>query len=317
MKKIIALALAMIMALGMISVAAAEEKVHHIGVLAPAETHGWVGGVLFFAQQHLESLENVKYTLLTSSNAEEMSSQMEQLIDLGVEAIVVWPQFEGVETAAELALEKGIIIANFDMIIDVDEKYADKMYQLTGDNFGMGYEGGRYIAEKLDGKGKVVIMCKPAAANINDDRVAGFKQYIEENAPDIEVIAEIATDFVRATALADAEAMLTAYPEIDAIFSLDDETSIGALQAIKEANRTDIKAITGGGGKQEYFKMMTEDYPDIWVSSATYFPSMIIDTINMALDVLDGKEVEHLVVIPTNIVDRDNVNDFLDDTTPY
>ena len=316
MKKLLCLAVALVMALAAFGAIAEDDK-PFIGVLAPSETHGWVAGVAYFAQQAIEEYD-VDYRFLTSGNAEEMSAQIEELIGLGVDAIVVWPQFKGVETAAEMALEKGILIYNFDMIINVDEKYADNMYLLTGDNYGMGYEGARYIADKLEGVGKVLVLCKPAAGNVNDDRCQGFYDYIEEYAPDLEVIAEVSTDFVRATALSDMTDALTKYDEIDTVFSLDDETSIGALQAILESGRTDIKVITGGGGCQEYFKMMTEDaYKDIWVASATYSPDMIVNCIDNIIAVLQGDEIEHVVVLPTNIVDRENVVDFLNPDSPY
>lgn len=201
----------------------------------------------YFAEQAAEELD-LNYVMLTSSTADEMSSQIEQLISMDAKAIVVWPQFTGVEVAAEMALEQGIIIYNFDMIIDVDEKYADLMYTLTGDNYGMGVEGANYIAEKLDGQGKVLVLNKPGAGNVNDDRLGGFEDTIAEIAPEIEIIAEVASDFTREAGLADMTDALTAYPEIDAVFSLDDETSIGALQAIDESGRTDVKVITGGGG---------------------------------------------------------------------
>ena len=152
----------------------------------------------------------------------------------------------------------------------------------------------------------------------NDERCKGFYDYINEFAPDIEVLAEVATDFNRETALADMHNVLTAYPEIDAVYSLDDETSIGVLQAIEEANRTDIKVITGGGGCQEYFHMMPDEkYQNIWVSSATYSPNMIVNCIENVIKVLKGEEVDHLVVMPTNIVDRENVESFFDADTPY
>ena len=317
MKKILAILLAMMMLIGMMSFASAEEEKPLIGILAPATTHGWVGGVTYYAQQKAEELE-LNYKLLTSENADEMSSQIDQLIDLGAKAIVVWPQFTGVEQAAERALEKGIIIYNFDMIIEVDEKYDDLMYVLTGDNKGMGIEGAKYVAEKLDGKGNVVILNKPAAGNVNDDRTNGFKETIADIAPDIEIIAEVASDFTRDRGLTDMTDTLTAYEQIDAVFSLDDETSIGALQAILEAKRTDVKAITGGGGCQEYFKMMlAEDYQGIWVSSATYSPSMIASCVENVVKVLEGEEIEHTIVDPTTIVDRDNAESFLDENTPY
>ena len=99
MKKILTVLVVLAMVLSMCGMTAVAEGQHKIGILAPATTHGWVGGVTYFAQQAADSLD-IEYTLLTSSDADEMSSQIEQLIQLGVEAIVVWPQFTGVETAA-------------------------------------------------------------------------------------------------------------------------------------------------------------------------------------------------------------------------
>lgn len=319
MKKILAILVALTMMLAAFGVTAvAEETAPKIGILAPATTHGWVGGVTYFAQTAAdELLGEGNYTLLTSSDAEEMSSQIEQLIGLGVEAIVVWPQFTGVETAAEMALEAGIKIFNFDMIINVDEKYADQMYVLTGDNYGMGVAGAEYIVDKIGTEGNVLVMDVPGSGNVAADRKQGFMDTIAEIAPDLELI-EIATEFNREKGLNDMTDALTANAQIDAVFSMDDESSIGALQAIVEAGRTDVKAITGGGGCQEYFNMMgDEKYADIWVSSATYTPDMIVNCIENAIAVLNGEEVEHSIVLPTNIVDRENAADFINPDSPY
>ena len=316
MKKILTVLVVLEMVLSMLGMTAVAEGTAKIGVLAPATTHGWVGGVTYFAQQAIDEL-GLDATLATSSNADEMSSQIETMINQGVEAIVVWPQFTGVETAAEMALEKGIKIFNFDMIIEVDEQYADNMYVLTGDNYGMGVAGAEYIVEKIGTEGTVLIMDVPGSGNVAADRKAGFMDTMAEIAPDMEFI-EIATQFAREDGLNDMTDALTANPHIDAVFSMDDESSIGALQAIVEAGRTDIKAITGGGGCQEYFNMMTdEQYAGIWVSSATYAPDMIVNCIENAVKVLNGEEVEHSIVLPTEVVDRDNVADYLNADSPY
>ena len=91
---------------------------------------------------------------------------------------------------------------------------------------------------------------------------------------------------------------------------------LGALQAIREAGRTDIKVITGGGGMQEYFLMMPEN-DDIWIQSALYSPAMVRDAVDVALRVLKGEEVEREIIIPTTIVDRTNYQDFLEANSPY
>ena len=318
MKKILSILVVLVLALSMLGVSAVAEGSGKVGILAPATSHGWVGGVTYFAQTAAdELLGEGNYILSTSSNADEMSSQIETMIQQGVEAIVVWPQFTGVETAAEMALEAGIKIFNFDMIINVDEKYAEDMYVLTGDNYGMGVAGAEYIVEKIGTEGTVLIMDVPGSGNVAADRKAGFMDTMAEIAPDVEFI-EIATEFNREKGLVDMTAALTANPQIDAVFSMDDETSIGALQAIVEAGRTDVKAITGGGGCQEYFGMMTEEeYADIWVSSATYLPNMIVNCIENAVAVLNGETVENSVVLATNLVDRDNVADFINPDSPY
>ncbi|MFV0504725.1 MAG: hypothetical protein ACK5LT_12285, partial [Lachnospirales bacterium] len=93
-------------------------------------------------------------------------------------------------------------------------------------------------------------------------------------------------------------------------------TSIGVLQAIKESGRKGIKVVTGGGGCQEYFNMMPE-YEDIWVESALYSPAMVRDAVDMALDILNGKEVEEVKIIPTTIVDKTNYTEYLDENSPY
>jgi len=97
---------------------------------------------------------------------------------------------------------------------------------------------------------------------------------------------------------------------------MDDETSIGVVKAIEEAGREDIKVVTGGGGMQEYFEMMPK-YEDIWLQSALYSPAMVKDAVDMALDILNGKDVPQEKIIPTTVVDRTNYKKFLDPNSPY
>ena len=71
--------------------------------------------------------------------------------------------------------------------------------------------------------------------------------------------------------------------------------------------------ITGGGGCQEYFRMINDPaYADLGLASALYSPAMSQDAIRTAIDVLEGGHPESVVVIPTTIVSADNVADYLD-----
>ena len=297
MKKIIALALAVMMALSLVCVASAEKTTYKIGILAPAVTHGWVGGVAYHAEQRCKELAGeVEYKLYTSTNAEEMTAQLDDLKTWGAQAIVAFPQWEGMEVPIQAAINEGIYVVNFD--IDIA---AEGVYKVTGDNEGMGVEGAKYI---------VVALTVPTAGSVNELRMKGFTETMKEIAPNVQII-EYASAFTREDGLKDMADILIANPKIDAVFSLDDETSIGALQAIADAGRTDIKAITGGGGCQEYFQIIA-DSKDINACSALYSPLMVKDAVDAALALLKGETVDAVKVIPTTIVDRTNVDQYLD-----
>ncbi|WP_010283019.1 ABC transporter substrate-binding protein [Bacillus timonensis] len=284
---------------------------YKIGILAPAVTHGWVAAVAYHAEARAKELSSdIEYQIQTSSNAAEMTSQLDDLMTWGAEAIVAFPQWEGMEVPIQRAIDEGIKVINFDIAIDVDG-----VYRVAGDNEDMGVQGANYIVDKVGKDGNVVILEVPSAGSVSELRKKGFVETIEEIAPDME-LHTYATQFTREDGLKDFADILTSLDKIDAVYSMDDETSIGVLQAINEAGRTDIKVVTGGGGMQEYFNMMPEN-KDIWIQSALYSPAMVKDAVDIAVKVLKGEDVELETIIPTTIVDRDNYEEFLDEGSPY
>ncbi|MCJ7842421.1 ABC transporter substrate-binding protein [Lederbergia sp. NSJ-179] len=284
---------------------------HKIGILAPAVTHGWVAAVAYHAEARAKELSNeIEYQIQTSSNAEEMTSQLDDLITWGAEAIVAFPQWEGMELPIQRALDADIEVVNFDIEIGVEG-----VHRVSGDNEDMGVQGAKYIVDKIGKEGNVVMLEVPSSGSVSELRKKGFVETMEEIAPNMN-ITTYATKFTREDGLKDFADILTSNDKIDAVYSMDDETSIGVLQAISEAGRTDIKVVTGGGGMQEYFKMMPEN-EKIWIQSALYSPIMVQDAVDVALKLLNGDDVEAVKVIPTTVVDRENYEEFLDENSPY
>ena len=282
-----------------------------VGILAPAVTHGWVAGVAYYAEERCKELsDTVEYRLLTSSNAEEMTNQIDELKTWGAQAVVAFPQWEGMEDPIKELVNAGIPVVNFDIVIDVDG-----VYHVAGDNVDMGTQSAQYIVDKIGTTGKVAVLEVPSSGSVSELRKKGFEEKIKEIAPDMELLY-YETAFTREDGLKDFADVLQANSQIDAVFSMDDETSIGVLQAISEAKRTDIKVVTGGGGCQEYFNMMPEN-EDIWIQSALYSPDMVKDAVDMAVSLLKGETVDQEKIIPTTVVDRENCADYLDENSPY
>lgn len=308
MKKILALLLALALSLGATCALADDQPL--VEIILPGATHGWTAAVTYFADQMAAEM-GLNYKVINSADPNEQAGQLEQAITDGAACVVVLPHNEELNDAVQMVLDAGIPVVNFDRKLD-----APVTSYVAGDNRSMGVNSAHYIAEKLDGQGKIVVLTCVSSGSVNDDRLGGFLETIADIAPDIEILGQYDTgSFAREDALTVMADVLMANPQIDAVFSMDDETSIGALQAIEEAGRTDIRAITGGGGCQEYFGMM--EGSDIAISSALYSPAMIEHCVELAAQIVSGQEVDAQVIIDAQIVDRDNVADYLNPDSPY
>lgn len=279
-----------------------------VGIAAPAVTHGWVAGVAYYAEKYCKD-NGLEYKVSTSADAAEMQAGLSDLVEWGATLIVSFPQWEGMETAMQEIIDSGIPVVNFD--IDVD---CQGIYKVTGDNYDMGYQSAKFITEKVSDAATIAVMDVPSSGSVCELRKEGFYAYLDEIGYDKTNIFEIAVNsFSRDDGLASMADTLEKYPQIDAVYSMDDETSMGCITAITEAGRTDIKAITGGGGCQEYFGMIAdEQYADLGLCSALYSPSMIQDAIKVGIELLNGENPEQTTIIPTTIVSADNVAEYLD-----
>ena len=239
-----------------------------------------------------------------------MTANLQDLMTWGATVIVSWPQWTGMETALQEVIDAGIPVVNFD--VDVN---CEGIYKVTGDNYDMGYQSAKYITEIVGDGANSVVMDVPSSGSVCELRKEGFYAYLNENNYDQTNIFEVQLDsFARDDGLAVMADILEQHPQIDAVFSMDDETSIGSITAITEAGRTDIKAITGGGGCQEYFRIIAdEQFKDLGPASALYSPSMVQDAIKTAIDLMNGGTADPVVVIPTTIVSSANVADYLDE----
>ena len=310
MKKLIALLLVLVMVLGLAACggAAPAEKKVKVGIAAPDVTHGWVAGVAYYAEKYCKD-NGLEYKVSTSGDAAEMQAGLQDLVAWGATVIVSFPQWEGMETAMQEIIDMGIPVVNFD--VDVA---CEGIYKVTGDNYDMGYQSAKYIVEKAGEAAHIAVLDVPSSGSVCELRKQGFYDYLAEINYDTSNIQEFQLEsFARDDGLKNAADILEKMPQIDAFYSMDDETSIGTILAMKEANRTEIKAITGGGGCQEYFNIIASDEGKaIGAASALYSPAMIQDAIKVAIKVLNGEEAPAETVIPTTIVSADNVADHLD-----
>lgn len=164
---------------------------------------------------------------------------------------------------------------------------------------------GEYLVKALGGKGKVVELQGIMGTNVAQDRSNGFNQIINKN-PNIKIVARQTANFDRAEAMKVMENILQANPSIDGVYAANDEMAMGALEAIKAAGRVSKITMIGcdaiDPAKEEVKKgnlAATIAEPPFFLGKAA---------VSTALKVAKGEKVEKSVILPSNLVTKDNVS---------
>ncbi len=309
MKKLLSLVLVLVLVLCAGALAFAEEEKPLVGISCPYNPTGWVAAVQWSAETTAESL-GMNYIMSVAESEAQQASDLDMMIEQGCEYIILFPFNDTLEAAAQRVMDAGITLLDFDRTLGATEPD----YYLAGDNYQIGVLGAEYIAEKLGGKGKVVITTIPSYGAIFDERVQGCRDTLAEKYPDIEVIGEYAADNAAAeTGLALMTDILTANEHIDGVYSCDDELSTGMLKAIEEQGRLgEVKVMTGCGDGQAYFKLMDEYKDKIWLSTQTYAPYMMGDLVRLCQGLIDGETYEQTTIIPPETLDYTNYADWME-----
>ncbi|WP_449355174.1 sugar ABC transporter substrate-binding protein [Virgibacillus natechei] len=155
-------------------------------------------------------------------------SRIEDLIGLEPDVISIDPaSTDAINAPIDMARERDIpvVVSGINVSTDVDSS-------ITADNYQGGELAGEYLAEILNGEGKVAILQGTPGRDIVQNREDGFKESIGQY-EGIEIVAEQIADMERSAGVTVAENILQANPDLDAIWAANDEMALGAVEAVR------------------------------------------------------------------------------------
>lgn len=231
------------------------------------------------------------------------SDQIDTFIQQGVDLILVTPvDTDGVGAAVGRAEAAGI------KVVAVDASAAGASAEVTTDNTMAGTLACEALVEKLDGKGNILIVDGTPQTAVQD-RVKGCEAYVADF-PDIKILAKQSGTNDRASALQVTTDMLTANPDVDGIFAINDPSALGADLAVQQAGLEGI-VIVGVDGSPEAVKALTDASSNFWASPAQDPASMAIKGLEVGRDILAGNPpADPVILIDPFTVTRDNVNEY-------
>jgi ribose transport system substrate-binding protein len=223
--------------------------------------------------------------------------QMEDFIARRVDAIVVCPaDSRGIGSGIRKANEAGIPVFTADIAAEGEDVVA----HIASDNLAGGRLAGEYLAKTLNGRGKVAIINQPTVTSVLD-RVEGFRQALKEY-PGITVVADVNGQGVRDKAVQAAADILQGHPDLNGIFGINDDSALGALDAVTQFRRTGITIVgydatppaADAIRRGSALKADVMQYPDLIGRT----------TVKCIADHFAGRAVTRVVPVRVGIVDR-------------
>ncbi|GLS19820.1 sugar ABC transporter substrate-binding protein [Labrys miyagiensis] len=232
-------------------------------------------------------------------------NQIDNFIAAGVDFILLNPgDPKAITPAIKKAQAAGIPVIAFDTVADGADA------AITTDNVMAGRISCQYIADKLSGKGNVIIENGPQVSAVVD-RVVGCKEVFAKY-PDLKVLSDDQDGKgSRDGGLAAAQGYLTRFPKIGAIFTINDPQAIGTALAAKQAGRGEF-FITSVDGSPDIEAALKDPGLDMIKASASQdFYAIPKTAVEIGLNLINGKKPEKaLILIPSALVTRENVNEY-------
>ena len=305
LKKILAVVLCLVM-VAMLSVGFAEGKKVAISV---AEYNEWNHLYENVIKEKCEEFGWTYEIFDSKQNVGDQINQVNSIIAQGFDAMTIQPADNAaLSPSMGAAADAGIIVvSHYDIAPELGIN--DKIYQVLFGQKASGVLQAEEFVKACGEEGKVAIIAGLTGADNAQQRTAGFEEVLA-NYPGIEIVQTVYCDWDRQKAMAAAEDIITAHPDLTAFLVQDDGMSWGVYEAIEAAGKTDQIKIASQGFYESSIPAIKDGK---FLFTITYPAGFFArDAMDLIKAVSDGEEVERIQTLGMELVTVDNV-----DTAPH
>lgn len=228
---------------------------------------------------------------------------IQSMVAQGVKAIAITPTSPNVKGELQKAVDKGIKV----VLIDNDiPGWTGKSALVATDNLAGGKLAGQWLVQNLKPGAKIAVLQGVLGAPSLDARVDGMLAALGNSA---QVVAKLPTDCDQTKGLNAAQDILTAHPDVTAIYGACGPPIVGALQAIKaKGNKPgEITVVGFDASPGEVTAILAGNQ----AASVAQFPAKMGSIgIETAVQAARGESVEANIDTGTEMVTKDNATKF-------
>jgi inositol transport system substrate-binding protein len=168
---------------------------------------------------------------------------------------------------------------------------------------------GEYMVKALPRNAKIVYMIGQLGYDHSRDRRAGFLDLLKKERPDVTLLAEQTANYDRAEGMKLMEDWIQAFPQIDGVICANDQMALGAIQALRAANRLSGTLIAGVDAVDEALRCVKNGEMAITILQSAPLEAQA------AYDALKrlhaGETLPKEIIIPQIAITKDNINEYL------
>jgi ribose transport system substrate-binding protein len=202
------------------------------------------------AKQH-QSQNSQQYALIVNGIKDErdlarQAAIIDEMIAAKVQAIVVAPaDSKALVPVLRRAKLAGLVVVNIDNKLDEEILKAESLaVPFVGPNNLLGAKSvGQHLAKSLKPGDKVAVLEGIRTSFNATQRRLGFEQAMKDAG--MQIVDSQSANWETNQANTIAASMLNAHPDLKAILAANDSMALGAMAAIKAANKTDTVQVVG------------------------------------------------------------------------
>ena len=248
---------------------------------------------------------NIK-TMFTDANL-DMQKQLDQIdnfIMQQVDAIIVVPvDYEGIVPGVEKANEAGIPV----IALGIESASGDFTF-VGSTNIDAGRMQGEFMAEKLPKNAKVLYLEGTPGLYHSKERFQGFKEACLDKRPDITLLSKLTGEYDREKGMKVTEDWIQKYPKFDAIIAANDQMALGAVQALRTANRLKGVLVSGVDGVPDALNAIESGE-----MAQTIFQNAVgqgSQTYEAVKQIMAGDKSPENILVPFESITKENISEY-------
>ncbi|HBD0719442.1 ribose ABC transporter permease [Escherichia coli] len=195
-------------------------------------------GVSSYYQMIVKAVVILLAVLDSQNNPAKELANVQDLTVRGTKILLINPtDSDAVGNAVKMANQANIPV----ITLDRQATKGEVVSHIASDNVLGGKIAGDYIAKKAGEGAKVIELQGIAGTSAARERGEGFQQAVA--AHKFNVLASQPADFDRTKGLNVMQNLLTAHPDVQAVFAQNDEMALGALRALQTAGKSDVMVV--------------------------------------------------------------------------